>query len=81
MTETCVNVEQYGGERVVLVCHIAIVCKCETHTKRKGFNPYGQPQVVAEGCDVAIPFHAGVAGLTYKHVVAGSKLTVVILYV
>jgi len=67
MTETCVNVEQYGGQSEVLVPLMAAVCKCQTDTKNTGSNGYGQPQAVAERCDVAIPCHVGVVRLTYKH--------------
>jgi hypothetical protein len=31
-------------------------------TKHAGSNGYGQPQAVAERCDVAIPRHVGSAG-------------------
>jgi len=62
LTETCVNVEQYDGHREVLVPLMAAVCKCQTGTDSTGSNGYGQPQAVAERCDVAIPFHVGVAG-------------------
>jgi hypothetical protein len=58
---------------------MAEVCKCQTDTDKTDGNAYGQPQVVAERCDVAIPCHVGVPGQTYKHVGAGSKLIVVIL--
>jgi hypothetical protein len=58
-TETCVNVEQYGGKREVLVPLMAAVCKCETDTDSTGGNGYGQPQAVAKWCDVAIPSHFG----------------------
>jgi len=62
LTETCVNVEQYGGHRVFLVPLMAAVCKCQTDTDSTGSNGYGQPQAVAERCDVAVPFHVGVVG-------------------
>jgi hypothetical protein len=68
-----VNVEQYGGQRVVLVSLMAVVCKCQTDTKYTGGKRCGQPQAVAERCEVAIPSHVGVAGLTYIHVVPGRK--------
>ena len=67
------NVEQYGGQRDFLVPLMAVVCKCQTDTDSTGSNGCGQPQAVAERCDVAIPCHVGVAGLTYKHVGAGRQ--------
>jgi hypothetical protein len=67
-TETCVNVEQYGGHSEVLVPVMAVVCKCQTDTGSTGCNGYGQPQAIAERCDVAIPCHVRVAGLSYTHV-------------
>jgi len=68
-----VNVEQYVGHSEVLVPLMAVVCKCQTDTYSTGGDGYGQPQAVAERCDVAIPCHVGVAGLTYKHVGAGRQ--------
>ena len=62
LTETRLNVEQYGGQREVLVPLMAVVCKCQTNTDNTGGNSYGQPQVVTERCDIAIPRHVGVAG-------------------
>jgi hypothetical protein len=73
LTETCVNVEQYGGHSVVLVPLMAVVRKCQTDTDSTGSNGYGQPQAVAERCDVAIPWHVGVVGYTYNHAGAGRK--------
>jgi hypothetical protein len=81
LTETCVNVEQYGGHSEVVVGLMAEVCKCQTDTKCTRCKGYGQPQAVAERCDVAIPCHVGVVGQTYNHAGAGRKITVVILYV
>jgi hypothetical protein len=52
---------------------MAAVCKCQTDTDSTGSNGYGQPQAVAERCDVAIPCYVGSAGWTNKHVVAGRK--------
>jgi len=62
LTETCVNVEQYGRHSEVLVPVIAVVCKCQTDTDSTGGNDYGQPQAVAERCDVGIPCHVGFVG-------------------
>jgi len=55
-----VNVEQYGGVSEVLVPVMAVVCKCQTGTKGTDGNGYGQPQAVAERCEVTIPCHFGV---------------------
>ena len=60
MTETRVNVEEYGGHGEALVSLMAVVCKCQTNTKSTGGSGYGQPHAVAERCDVAIPCHVGV---------------------
>jgi len=57
-----VNIEQYGGEREVLVPLMAVVCKCQTDTDNAGGNDYGQPQAVVKWCDVAVPYHVGVVG-------------------
>jgi len=57
-----VNVEQYGGHSEVVVGLTAEVCKCQTDTKGTCGNGYGQPQAVAERCDVEIPCHIRVAG-------------------
>jgi len=67
-TETCVNVEQYGGHSEVLLPVMAVICKCQTDSKSTDGNDYGQPHAVTERCDVAIPCHIRFAGLTYKHV-------------
>jgi hypothetical protein len=72
LTETRVNIEKYGGHGEILVPMMAAVCKCQADTNSTGSNDYGQPQTVAKRCDVAIPLHVGVAGLTYKHVGAGN---------
>jgi len=50
-----------------------VVYNCKTDTDRTGGNGYGQPQSVAERCDVAIPCHVGLVGLTYKYVGAGRQ--------
>ena len=70
LTETRVNVEQYGGQSEVLVPPMAVDCQCQTDTDSTDSNSYGQPHAVAERCDVAIPCHVGVVGWTYKHVEA-----------
>jgi len=62
LTETRVNVEQYGGHRQVLLPLMAVVCKCQADTYSTGGNGYGQPQAVTERFDVAIPCHIAVAG-------------------
>jgi len=61
-TETCVNVEQYGRKTEVLVPLMVAVCNCQTGTDSTDRNNYGQPQVVAKWCDVAIPSHVGFVG-------------------
>jgi len=61
-TETCLNVEKYGGQREFLFPAMAVVCKCQTDSKNTGSNGYGQPQAVAESCDITIPCHVGVVG-------------------
>ena len=67
-TETCMNVEQYGGQSEVLVPLMSVVCKCQTDTDRTDGNGYGQPQAVVLRCDVMILCQVGVFGLTYVHV-------------
>jgi len=62
LTDTRVNVEQYGGQREVLVLVMAIILKCQTDTNSTGSNGYGQPQAVAAGCDIAIPCHVRFVG-------------------
>jgi len=62
LTETGVNVEEYGGYSEVLVPLMTVVYKYQTDSKSTGDNGYGQPQAVAERCDVAIPCHVGVVG-------------------
>ena len=57
LTKTSVNAEQYGGQSEVLVSLMAVFCKCQADTSCTGDNGYGQPQAVAERCDVAIPCH------------------------
>jgi hypothetical protein len=56
-TEKRVNIEQYCGYIEVLVPLMAVFCKCQTDTTNRGGKSYGQPQVVAERCDVATPCH------------------------
>jgi hypothetical protein len=55
LTETRVNIGQYGGHSEVLVPLMAVVYKCQSHTTNTGGNSYDQPHVVAERCDVATP--------------------------
>jgi hypothetical protein len=62
LTETCVNVEEYGGHSEGLVPLMAVVYKCEADAKYTGDNGYSQPQAVAERRDVAIPCYVGVVG-------------------
>jgi len=62
LTETRVNVEQYGGHREVLVLLMAAVCKYQRDTDSTGSNGCSQPQSVAERCDVTIPCHVRIAG-------------------
>jgi hypothetical protein len=57
-----VNVEKYGRHGEVFVLLIAVIYKHQTEAKSTGYNGYGQPQAVAERCDVAIPCHVGVVG-------------------
>ena len=61
-TETCVNVEKYGGQREVLVPLMAVVYKCQTDTDSTGGKGYGQPQAVAKRCDETVPCYFGVIG-------------------
>jgi hypothetical protein len=70
-TETCVNGEENGGKSEILFPFISVVCNCQADTNSTDGNGYGQPQAVAERCDVAIPCNVGVPGLTYKDVGAG----------
>ena len=62
LTETRVSIEQYGGHSEVLVPLMAVVYKCQTDTTTTGGNSYGQPQVVAERCDVATPCYVVFVG-------------------
>jgi hypothetical protein len=52
---------------------MAVFGKCQAETCSTGCNGYGQPQAVAESCDVAIQCYVGFFGLTYKHVGAGRQ--------
>ena len=63
LTETRVNIWQYGGHSEVLVPLMAVVYKCQTHTTSTGGNRYDQLQVVAEKCDVAIPCYVVFVGI------------------
>ena len=62
LTETSVNVEQYGGQSEVLVHLMAVVYKCQADTDSTDGDGYGQPQAVAERCDVTVPCHVGIVG-------------------
>jgi hypothetical protein len=62
LAETCVNIQQNGGNGEVLVPLMSVVCNCQTDTKSTERNDYGQPQTVAERCDIAGPCHVVVAG-------------------
>jgi hypothetical protein len=62
LTETSVNAEHYGGQSEVLVVLTAVFCKCQADTHNTDGNGYGQPQAVAERCDVTIPCHVGIFG-------------------
>jgi len=42
-----------------MVLLVALGCKCQTDGDSTGGNGYGQPQAVAERCDVTIPCHVG----------------------
>ena len=63
LTETSVNIEQYGGHSEVLVPLMAVFCKCQTHTTSTGGNSYDQLQVVAERCYVATPCYVIFVGI------------------
>ena len=43
-----------------MVLLVALGCKCQTDGNSTGGNGYGQPQAVAERCDVAIPYLIGI---------------------
>jgi len=45
-----------------LVALVTEVGECKADKKNTGSNGYGQPQAVAERCDVVIPSHIGSAG-------------------
>ena len=63
LTETRVNIEQYGWPTDVLVPKMAVFCKCQTHTTNTGGNSYGQLQVIAEKCDIATPCYVVFVGI------------------
>jgi hypothetical protein len=73
LIETRLDGEEYGEQSEALVPLIAVGSKCQTNTEGTGGNGHGQPQAVAESCDVAIPCHVGSAGQTYKHVGGGKE--------
>jgi hypothetical protein len=62
LTETRVNVEEYGRYSAALVPLTAAGCECQTDTEGTGGNGHDQPQAVAERRDVAIPSQSGVVG-------------------
>jgi len=62
LTETRLNVEEYGGHSKALLPLMAVDCKCQTDTENTGSNGYSHPQAVAERCEVAIPCHIRVVG-------------------
>ena len=76
LKETCVNVKQYGRKSEVMVLLVALVCKSQTDADSTGGNDYGQPQAVAERCDVAIPCHVGLFRLTNKHLESGTQISI-----
>ena len=61
-TETCVNAEKYVGWWEVPVPLMAVVYKCQTDTDGTDGKGYGQPQAVAERCDVTVQCDVGVVG-------------------
>ena len=63
LTETRVNIGQYGGHSEVLVPIMAVFCKCQTDTMSTGGKSYGQPHVVAERCYVATPCYVIFVGI------------------
>ena len=65
---------QYGGYSEVLVPLMAVDYKCQTDTSSTGGNSYGQPQVVAERCDVATPCYVVFVGQSYVHVGVGMEI-------
>jgi len=62
LAQTSKHVEQYGWHSEALVPIMTILCKCQTDAENTNSNGYGQPQTVAERCDVAIPRHIRVVG-------------------
>ena len=78
LTETRVSIGQYGGHSEVLVPLMAVVYKCQTHTTNTGGNCYGQPQDVAERCDVASPCYVVFLGFRMNTLVLEWKFTVFI---
>jgi len=62
LAQTSKHAEKYGGQSEALFPLMAVVCKCQTDTENTDSNGYGQPQAVAERCDVAIPRHIRFVG-------------------
>ena len=62
LTHVAKHVEHYCGHSNALVPLMAVVCKCQTDTENTSSNGNGQPQAVAQRCDIAIPSHVRVAG-------------------
>ena len=62
LTETSMNVEQYGEHSEVLIPLTAVVYKCQTDTDNTDGKGYGHPQAVAKRCDVTVPCYVGVVG-------------------
>jgi hypothetical protein len=62
LTETSVNIEEYGGHSEFLVSLTAVVYKCQTDNDSTDGKGYGQPQAVAKWCNVTPPCYVGVVG-------------------
>ena len=74
------NVEQYVNQTKTLVAPVTEVGECKTRTKNTGSNDYGQPQTVAERCEVVVPSHIGSAGQTNINAGAERQIYVVEFY-
>ena len=62
LTETRLNVEEYGRHSKALLLLMAADRKCQTDTENTGSNGYDQPQAVTEWCNIAIPYHIRIVG-------------------
>jgi hypothetical protein len=62
LTDTRRNVEYCVNQTESLLVLVIDVGECKADTKSTAGNGYGQPQAVAERCEVAIPCHVGSAG-------------------